>query len=252
MSVLVLIALAVIIVDPFVHYHAPFFGLAAAETDERGQQIGVAKNLDYDTAIVGSSMSENFEAGWFDDGIIGNSTVNLSMQGAHFADYSRLLNVVLSKPETKTVIISLDNYLILHNPEEYPTTIPDYLENDTLTDDIYYLWKNNQNELTLNNLYLLGNKYNVIPYIFYMLYYTNLLYSDPLLQVYINTLKTPEGEYLLDYYGLSDEERKPWRIDFLTRLNSTNLPAIIYPDTSSCTDPVCVYADLIFRRAFSA
>lgn len=140
MSVLVLIALAVIIVDPFVHYHAPFFGLAAAETDERGQQIGVAKNLDYDTAIVGSSMSENFEAGWFDDGIIGNSTVKLSMQGAHFDDYSRLLNVVLSKPETKTVIISLDNYLILHNPEEYPTTIPDYLENDTITDDIYYLW----------------------------------------------------------------------------------------------------------------
>ena len=138
--VLVLIAAVTVIIDPFVHFHAPFFGLAAAETEERGQQIGVAKNMAYDTAIVGSSMSENFEAGWFDDGVIGNRTVKLSMQGAHFDDYSRLLNVVLSKPETKNVIISLDNYLILHNPDEFPTTIPDYLENNDLSDDVYYLW----------------------------------------------------------------------------------------------------------------
>ena len=113
-GLLLVIAALTVIIDPFVHYHAPFFGLAAVETEERGQQIGVAKNMHYDTAIVGSSMSENFEAGWFNDGIIGDETVKLSMQGAHFDDYSRLLNVVLSKQETKTVIISLDNYLLLH------------------------------------------------------------------------------------------------------------------------------------------
>ena len=116
MLVLVIIALINIVIDPFVHYHKPWFGLAATETEERGQQIGVAKHMDYDTAIVGSSMSECFEAGWFDDGVLGNSTVKLSMQGAHFDDYSRLLNVALSKPTTKRIIISLDNYLILHNP----------------------------------------------------------------------------------------------------------------------------------------
>ncbi len=140
LGVLIVIAALTVVIDPFVHFHAPYFGLANAETEERGQQIGVAKNMSYDTAIVGSSMSENFEAGWFDDGVLGNSTVKLSMQGAHFDDYSRLLNVVLSKPETKRVIISLDNYLLLHNPAEHPTTIPDYLENDDVTDDIYYLW----------------------------------------------------------------------------------------------------------------
>ncbi len=140
MGLLVLLAVITIVIDPFVHYHAPLFGLAAAETEERGQQIGVAKNMTYDTAIVGSSMSENFEAGWFNDGVLGTQTVKLSMQGAHFDDYSRLLNVALSKPETKRVIISLDNYLILHNPSEHPTTIPEYLENNDLSDDIYYLW----------------------------------------------------------------------------------------------------------------
>jgi len=140
LSILVLIALVIIIIDPFVHYHAPYFGLAAAETDERGQQIGVAKNCDYDTAIIGSSMTENFCASWFDDGIIGNNTVKLCMQGAHFDDYERLLKVALSKDTTKTIIMSLDNYILLNIPKDYPTTIPEYLENDTITDDAYYVW----------------------------------------------------------------------------------------------------------------
>jgi len=157
LAVLVVLAIITIVIDPFVHYHAPFFGLAACETEERGQQIGVAKNISYDTAIVGSSMSENFEAGWFNDGVIGNRTVKLSMQGAHFDDYSRLLNVVLSKPETKTVIISFDNYIILHNPNEFPTTIPEYLENDDISDDIEYLWNKSVSfvfipEFIINNI----------------------------------------------------------------------------------------------------
>ena len=58
LGLLLLIAVLTVIIDPFVHYHAPLFGLAAAETEERGQQIGVAKNMHYDTAIVGSSMSD--------------------------------------------------------------------------------------------------------------------------------------------------------------------------------------------------
>lgn len=139
MGLLVLIAIVIIVIDPFVHYHAPFFGLAAVETDERGQQIGVAANMDYDTAIIGTSMSENFEASWFNDGI-GNKTVKLCMQGAHFDDLSRLLKVALSKDTTKNIIFSLDNYIFLHVPEEFPTTIPEYLENDDIKDDAYYFW----------------------------------------------------------------------------------------------------------------
>ena len=140
LGLLFFIAVTVVIIDPFVHYHSPFFGLAACETDERGAMIGVAKNMDYDTALIGSSMSENFEAGWFEDGILGNKCVKLCMQGAHFDDFSRLLAVTLSKPETKRIVYSLDNYVLLNVPEEYPTTIPDYLENDSLSDDSYYLW----------------------------------------------------------------------------------------------------------------
>lgn len=139
-GILFAIALIIAIIDPFVHYHSPFFGLAVAEADERGQQIGVAKNCDYDTALIGSSMSENFVASWFNDGILGNESVKLCMQGAHFDDFSRLLDATLARPTTKRIIFSLDNYVIMNVPEDYPTTIPDYLVNDSLTDDAYYLW----------------------------------------------------------------------------------------------------------------
>lgn len=137
---LILIAVIIAVIDPFVHYHSPLFGLAVTETDERGQQIGVARNCEYDTAIIGSSMSENFEASWFNDGVLGNKTVKLCMQGAHFDDFDRLLREALSHDTTKRIIFPIDNYIIVNNPEDYPTTIPEYLDNRTITDDAYYVW----------------------------------------------------------------------------------------------------------------
>lgn len=156
LGLLALIAITIAVIDPFVHYHAPFFGLAPVETDERGQQIGVARHVDYDTAIIGSSMSENFNPSWFNDGVIGNKTVKLCMQGAHFDDFSRLLNAALARDTTKTIIYSLDNYVLLNVPEEYPTTIPEYIENDKFTDDVYYLW-NKSVTLYYLPLFILNN-----------------------------------------------------------------------------------------------
>ncbi|MCR5735643.1 MAG: hypothetical protein K6G22_13635 [Lachnospiraceae bacterium] len=176
---LILIAVLVILIDPFVHYHAPYFGLAAVETEERGQMIGVARYMDYDTAIVGSSMCENFRASWFNDNVLGNNTVKLPMRGGHFDDYSKLLNIVLSKLGIKTVIISLDNYMMLQNPDEYPSTVPSHLENDDVLDDIYYLWNksvtflflpvyiinNVENGFSADNAYCLSDRYRFDKYV---------------------------------------------------------------------------------------
>ncbi|MBO4902939.1 MAG: hypothetical protein J5518_09120 [Lachnospiraceae bacterium] len=137
---LFVIALLVIIVDPFLHYHAPIGSLEAVETDERSAMIGVATNLHYETALIGSSMSENFDASWFSDGVFGDSSVKLCMQGAHFSDYDILLKEVCRHPEVKNIVFSLDNYLLMNNPDTYPVTIPSYLSNGTGIDDAYYVW----------------------------------------------------------------------------------------------------------------
>ncbi|MCR5222826.1 MAG: hypothetical protein K6D90_08185 [Lachnospiraceae bacterium] len=140
LSVLALIALLVIVIDPFLHYHAPIGKLQAVETDERSAMAGVAKHLTYDTALIGSSMSENFRASWFEDGVFGTSCVKLCLQGAHFSDYAVMLNEVCSHQEVKNIVFSLDNYLLTNNPDRYPVTIPSYLANNNLLDDPYYVW----------------------------------------------------------------------------------------------------------------
>ena len=136
---LLIIAGIIAVFDPFTHYHKPVGGLAAVETDERSQMVGVARNMDYDTALIGSSMSENFIASWFNDGVFGDSTVKLCLQGAHFDDFSIIFDEVLKKPGVKNIVFSLDTYIITNNPSEYPTTIPEYLSNDSLLDDSRYL-----------------------------------------------------------------------------------------------------------------
>ena len=139
-SALVLIAALVVLIDPFLHYHAPVGNLQAVETDERSSRIGVASNLHYETALIGSSMSENFVASWFDDGVFGESSVKICLQGAHFSDYAIILDEVCSHPEVKNIVFSLDNYLLMNNPDNYPVTIPSYLSNTDLIDDSYYVW----------------------------------------------------------------------------------------------------------------
>lgn len=140
LAALAAIAVLTVIIDPFLHYHAPIGKLEAVETDERSAMVGVARHMHYNTALIGSSMSENFEASWFADGVFGDSCVKLCLQGAHFSDYDILLRETCSHPEVKNILFSLDNYLLTNNPDNYPVTIPSYLSDRTIKDDAYYVW----------------------------------------------------------------------------------------------------------------
>ena len=138
--ILIVIAVTVVIIDPFSHYHMPLFNMGAVATDERTSLIGIAKNDNYEVALVGSSMSENFIDSWFEDGYFGKSAVKLCFQSAHFDDYEIILDEVIKHPELKTVVFGLDNYILTDDPSEQEITIPEYLYNDKLTDDSHYLW----------------------------------------------------------------------------------------------------------------
>lgn len=140
LSVLVVIAALMVIIDPFSHYHMPLFGMGPVATDERTALVGIAKNDTYETALVGSSMSENFVDSWFEDGFFGKSAVKFCLQGAHFDDYEIILDEVIKHPELKTVVFGLDNYILTDDPKEQEVTIPDYLYNDRITDDSHYVW----------------------------------------------------------------------------------------------------------------
>ena len=54
-TVLILILLAMVIVDPYFHYHAPLKGISYRLYSERYMNNGIAKNFEYDSTIFSSS-----------------------------------------------------------------------------------------------------------------------------------------------------------------------------------------------------
>jgi hypothetical protein len=93
--------------------------------------------------------------------------------------------------------------------------------------DVFYLLKNNLNAISLDKFYNMSEKYDIIPYVYYILYHTGLLFEDNILKEYISAFKTSEGENLINCYGLNDSERREWKCDFKTRLETDSLYAII-------------------------
>ncbi len=96
--------------------------------------------------------------------------------------------------------------------------------------DVYHLLKNNLDAIPLDKLYAMSVEYEIIPYVFYVLYYTGQVFDDDILKQYIEAFRTPEGEALLNCYGLCEKERREWKCDFKTRLDSDHLYELIKDD----------------------
>ena len=65
---------------------------------------------------------------------------------------------------------------------------------------------------------------------YYILYYTGQVFDDDVLKQYIDAFRTPDGEALLNCYGLCEKERREWKYDFKKRLDSDNLYELIKED----------------------
>lgn len=96
--------------------------------------------------------------------------------------------------------------------------------------DVYYLLKNNLTDISIAKLYSMSAEYEIIPYVYYVLYYTGKIYDDKILKEYIEAFRTPEGKALLNCYGLNGAERREWKYNFKTRLESDSLYELIKND----------------------
>lgn len=102
--------------------------------------------------------------------------------------------------------------------------------NYAMFSDVYYLWKNNQEAISLDKIYQISTEYEITTYVFYILYFTNKLFHDSKLEQYVEAFQTPEGVPLLEFYGLAENERKIWKVDFQTRLEADNMYDLIKDD----------------------
>ena len=47
------------IVDPYFHFHAPIEGMSYRLYEQRYINDGISRHFDYDTIVIGNSLSEN-------------------------------------------------------------------------------------------------------------------------------------------------------------------------------------------------
>lgn len=131
----------VVIVDPFFHYHAPLKGFPYVVDDQVDMNPGLAAHMDYDSVLLGSSMTVAFDTDWFMEDM-GLKTQKLSYNGAYPKDQSIILNKVFRYKGNgvKRVFLGIDelNYSGDTGQTKFPVT--DYLYDDNVLNDVKYVW----------------------------------------------------------------------------------------------------------------
>lgn len=137
---LVAFAGLVVYVDPFFQYHKPLPGFPYVVDDQVDMNPGLARNMDYDSVLLGSSMTVNFNTDWFRDEM-GLTTQKLSYNGAFPKDQANIMDIVFKAKEksVKAIFLGIDelNYSADTETTKFPVT--DYLYDENKLNDIQYV-----------------------------------------------------------------------------------------------------------------
>lgn len=129
---------AVYVVDPYCHYHKPWGGLPLRLNNGRYQNAGIARNLEYDTLILGTSVSANFLTSQFDD-LFTVQAQKMIVLGGYFSDFSEALDIAFETHEIHRVFWGIDSNVLARSETEKTEEIPQYLYNTNAFDDVNYL-----------------------------------------------------------------------------------------------------------------
>ena len=115
-GLLVLTCVFILFVDPLFYYHAPVSGIPAYFHNQVYQTAGAAEHFNYDSAIVGSSMTENFRVSWFEEK--GMDAIKLSYAGSRTADLRSVLDSVYdSSNDVKYIMLDLNDFQLTTDPK---------------------------------------------------------------------------------------------------------------------------------------
>ncbi len=138
--ILFIVAALVIYVDPFFQYHKPLADFPYLVDNQLSQNPGMAKNMSYDSVILGSSMTVNFNTNWFEE-LMGLDTVKLNYSGAYPKDQANIMERIFSSDnQVKAVFLGVDVMTYTGGVDETKYPIPEYLYDDCMWNDAEYLW----------------------------------------------------------------------------------------------------------------
>ena len=130
----------VLYVDPFFHYHAPLTSFPYLVDNQLSQNPGMAEHMTYDSVILGSSMTVNFNTHWFEEQL-GLNTIKLNYSGAYPKDQANIMKLIFeSDNRVEAVFLGIDVMTYTGGVEETKYPIPEYLYDDDYINDIRYVF----------------------------------------------------------------------------------------------------------------
>lgn len=158
LTIILSIIATVLWIDPYFHYHAPLGRFQYRLYDERYQNDGILRHFDYDSIIIGTSMTRNFRASEW-DALMSAKTVKVPFSGASYKEIGDTLKRVLARKGDKInyVVRGIDYSMLSDSPDSMRyDSYPTYLYDNNYLNDVEYL---------LNKQVLLTDLYNgVIEY----------------------------------------------------------------------------------------
>lgn len=145
------LCLTTFVLDPLQFYRKASLLPPVFSTEERYQNPGLAKNYDYDTIIIGTSMTENFLPSVVDKALKGK-TMKLSMQGSLADEQRKIAELALKTGKVKRVLWGLDYFAFKTQDAALAQDFPDYLYDDNWLNDYRYWFNVSVYEMMLKDI----------------------------------------------------------------------------------------------------
>ena len=132
---------AVVFIDPFEVYHkATRFIPPVTNGTQSYSNAGIAKSYDYDSVVIGSSMTENFVPSRL-DALLGGRFVKLCINGGSPYNHRQMMEMAFATHEIRTVLYCIDVDALTYFYTQPKFEMPDYLYDFSLANDVRY-WFN--------------------------------------------------------------------------------------------------------------
>ncbi|WP_029232784.1 hypothetical protein [Butyrivibrio sp. VCB2006] len=145
LAAFVLVGGVVVYVDPFFHYHKPIPGFPYVVDNQLSQNPGMARNMNYDSCIIGSSMTVNFDTDDFKE-LMGLDTLKLSCSGAYPRDDYNMLSIVFDQTSyarksnpVEAVFFAIDIPVMAADIDTVKYERPEYLYDNNIFNDVKYV-----------------------------------------------------------------------------------------------------------------
>jgi len=138
---LLLIVGSVVIIDPFEIYHKATLFIPPIENGTQNySNAGIAKSYDYDSIVIGSSMTENFSPSQLDREF-GGRFVKIPINGGSSFNHRQMMEMAFRTHDVKRVFYGADIESLTWFYTTPKGEMPDYLYDDNLFNDTAY-WFN--------------------------------------------------------------------------------------------------------------